>query len=327
MSVGVESLEQNILLLQQRAQDGDILAQIQLADCFRKGRGVKRNMEEALQWLKKAGEQKSPEALYQLGRCAEDGNGMPRDEKVAADYYRQAAEKGHMEAQYAYAICKQAGIGCTQDLQDSIYWMEKAANQGHENAHLQLGRLHDECARLQQIQKQQVKTATENQQKEVAPANPVPYQMPSKNMTAIKKVEEKKFEPPSAEKATERNSIPFIVIYALCGLFFGIFIYHFYPNMPNAGQYASENGYIIAIALVSTLLGTGMGFLLHHFYKKAAEPLPLFGPLLLLPLLIFLVGGAISTLLIFVVSLLFKILSVIFVIVIVGAIIGAFLGG
>ena len=328
MSVGVESLEQNIMLLQQRAQDGDILAQIQLADCFRKGRGVKRNMEEALQWLKKAGEQKSPEALYQLGRCAEDGNGMPRDEKVAVDYYRQAAEKGHMEAQYAYAICKQAGIGCTQDLQDSLYWMEKAANQGHENAHLQLGRLHDECARLQQIQEQQqVKTATENQQKEVASANPVPYHMPSKNMTVIEDRQEKKLEPPAAEKATERNSIPFIVIYALCGMFLGVFIYNLYPNMPNVGQYGSASGYIFVIGLVSTLLGTGMGFLLHYFYKKAAEPLPLFGPLLLLPLLIFLVGGAISTLLIFVVSLLLKILAVIFVIVIVGAIIGAFLGG
>lgn len=324
MGVGVKHLEQDILLLQQRAQDGDILAQVELADCFRKGRGVKRNMEEALQWLKKAGEQKSAEALYQLGRCAEDGNGMPQDEKMAAEYYRQAAEKNHTEAQYAYAICKQAGIGCAQDLRDGLYWMEKAAEQGHENARLRLEKLREECARLQQVRKEQ--QAAIKQQEVVASADPVPYRMPEKDVTTKKEEEVKKFEPPTVVEPTVRNSVPFIVIYALCGIIFGVCLYQFYPNMPNAGEYANGGGYAIWIGLVSGMLGAGMGFLLHWAYEKAAEPLPLFGPLLLLPLLIFFLGGAITSVLIFIVGLLLKILSIILVVVIVFAVIGFFMG-
>ena len=323
MDMEVKGLEQ----IQKRAQDGDVLAQVELAACLRKGRGVRRNMKEALQWLQKAGEQKSPEALYQLGRCAEDGNGMPMDEKMAADYYRRAAESGHMDAQYAYAVCKQAGIGCTQNLEDGLYWMEKAADQGHENARLQLEKLREECDRLQQIRKDQQKKAVAIKQQEMTlSADPVPYQMPKKDVEAEKHEQVKKLEPPPVKESAKRNSVPFIVIYALSGIIFGVCLYQFYPNMPNTDELMNGTGYVIWLGLVSGFLGAGMGYFLHWAYEKATEPLPLFGPLLLLPLLIFFLGGAITSVLMFIVSVIIKILGIILVVVIVFAIIGFFMG-
>ncbi len=43
-----------------RAEGGDRIAQVRLADCYAQGRGVERSPVQAAAWLRRAAEQGSP---------------------------------------------------------------------------------------------------------------------------------------------------------------------------------------------------------------------------------------------------------------------------
>lgn len=325
-----EIVEQDITVLQQRAQDGDVLAQVELANRLRQGRGVKRSVKDAIQWLQRAAEQKNPEALYQLGRCAEDGNGMPQDDRMAAAYYQQAAEGGHAEAQYAFGMCQQGGIGCTRNLHEAVYWVEAAAKQGHENAMLRLNQLREEyekAKQLQQERQEQIHEAEKQEQLEFVPVDPKPYQLKNKNLNVK---DEPEWHPqPQETTFVDRSATPFVILYIVFGIVCGVLMKPIYTSLPNGGTSAYESTYIIWMSIVGGLLGAGVGLLLSGFYKKAAEPLPLFGLLLLMPLVIFLLAGTIASVLIaifnVVVYLLKGLLTILGILIVLG-IIGSFFG-
>lgn len=80
-------------LCEEGANGGDPIAQLQLGDAYRHGKGVDRNPKEARRWYEMAAAQKQPEASRKLGEMYATGEGGKKDKKKAAELWR-AAESG-----------------------------------------------------------------------------------------------------------------------------------------------------------------------------------------------------------------------------------------
>jgi uncharacterized protein len=60
---------------------------------------IKKDLNIALRWYRKAVISGSPIACYRLAKMYEEGNGVVKSQKIAIEYYRKAAECGMKEAQ------------------------------------------------------------------------------------------------------------------------------------------------------------------------------------------------------------------------------------
>jgi TPR repeat protein len=65
------------------------------------GFGVEKNDSLAIEWYKKAVAQEYPEAQYRLAQCYERGKGVKKDKAQADSLMKEAADMGHVEAQEA----------------------------------------------------------------------------------------------------------------------------------------------------------------------------------------------------------------------------------
>lgn len=59
------------------------------------GNGLKKDVNEAVEWYQKAVERGNARAMYNLGACYERGEGVNMDLDEALKFYGQAAELGH----------------------------------------------------------------------------------------------------------------------------------------------------------------------------------------------------------------------------------------
>jgi TPR repeat protein len=86
---------------QKAADQGNIQAEIHLADLYRDGRGVARDMARAVSWYRKAADQGDAGAQGSLGLLYSVGMGVPRDDVEAYYWLSLAAEvKGPNQARY-----------------------------------------------------------------------------------------------------------------------------------------------------------------------------------------------------------------------------------
>ena len=117
------------------ADQGDVNAQYDLAECYYYGSGgVKKNVSEAMKWYRKAAEQGHVEAEYSLGYCCYDGQNGAMDYAQAVKWFRKAAEQGHAKAQYFLGHCYYYGWSVDEDFAEAVKWYRKAAEQGHADA-------------------------------------------------------------------------------------------------------------------------------------------------------------------------------------------------
>jgi TPR repeat protein len=78
------------------AQLGDARCQLQLGWHYEKGKGVPRNLGEAVKWYRAAAEQNDPRASGNLGNMYQFGRGVAKDCKAAVEWYaRGALQKDH----------------------------------------------------------------------------------------------------------------------------------------------------------------------------------------------------------------------------------------
>lgn len=81
-----------LFVLADAANDGLEEAQVALGDAYREGKGVDRNMVEALNWYVKAADADNENALLRLGNIYEKGDGVVANRRLAAKYYKRARE-------------------------------------------------------------------------------------------------------------------------------------------------------------------------------------------------------------------------------------------
>ena len=82
------------------AEQGDAKAQYNLSSCYFKGDGVRKDIEQAILWLRRSAKQGDAQAQFNLGVCYEKGYGVSKDQTQAVYWYRKSAEQGLAQAQF-----------------------------------------------------------------------------------------------------------------------------------------------------------------------------------------------------------------------------------
>lgn len=137
-------------LIQPQAEQGDRLAQTNLAHLFRRGLGVPLDHAAAAHWYRRAAEQGDAVAQNALGSLYGAGLGAAQDHAEAVAWYRRAAEQGAAEHQFDLAVMYDNGLGIAQDLARAAEWYGKAATQGFADADANLGFLYQQGAGVAQ---------------------------------------------------------------------------------------------------------------------------------------------------------------------------------
>lgn len=120
---------------------GNPIAQRSIGQCFLQGKGVERDAELALRWLKLSAEAGDAEGQRQLADFHFKGDDGFPNEAAARDWYRRAAVQGNAAAQdmlsWMYADAEGA-----PDYAEAFAWATKAAEQGVASSMTRLGLLY-----------------------------------------------------------------------------------------------------------------------------------------------------------------------------------------
>ncbi len=125
----------------QAAEQGSVVAQINLAAMYYKGQGVSRDDAEAAKWYRKAADQGDAVAQNNIGFMYDNGRGVPQDYAQAAGWYRRAADQGQPTAQFNLGVMYQNGLGVGKDSGEAALWFQSAAEAGLAEAQFTMGRI------------------------------------------------------------------------------------------------------------------------------------------------------------------------------------------
>jgi TPR repeat protein len=124
-----------IYALQNKAKVGDAQAQLELAVCYSTGEGVEKNVELALQWLKKSAEQGQAEAQFILGFL------YLKDNQLVEKHIQKYVNKlvGEVIQRKSTSLIFDLLFESTQKDESAFFWLKKAAEQNHAGANFWLG--------------------------------------------------------------------------------------------------------------------------------------------------------------------------------------------
>ena len=125
--------------LQQAAEQGSDVAQLELGYMYYDGKGVPKDLAAAARWFRKAADQGNDAAQGRLGYMYYNGEGVPKDLAVAARWYRKAADQGDDAAQVMLGSMYYKGEGVPKDLVAAARWYREAADRGNDFAQAALG--------------------------------------------------------------------------------------------------------------------------------------------------------------------------------------------
>lgn len=134
------------------AQQGLAAAQHALGDIYWRGLGVAPDVQQALDWYRRASAQGSLQALVALHRLEvagqtrsggrSSGRRKPGQERrQAMDRWIEAAESGDADTRYHLGLMYELGLGLASDPEQAQVWYRSAAQQGDARAQLALARL------------------------------------------------------------------------------------------------------------------------------------------------------------------------------------------
>jgi TPR repeat protein len=161
-------------LYEAAATGGHLLALTGLGALYENGRGVPRDLAQAIAHYRRAADQGEPLAMNNLGRAYRDGRGVARSRTKAIAWFQKAAARGHtfaynnlgallneagrhaeafelfrtsVEAGDSYGFNNlgwifERGLGVRRDIRQAVGWYEKAAAAGQPNAAINLALLY-----------------------------------------------------------------------------------------------------------------------------------------------------------------------------------------
>ena len=142
------------------ANQGHLLSQKALGNCYFYGRGVSQDDQEAVKWYMKAAEQGDSFAQYQIGYCYLQGRGVKRDYREAAKWYLKALDQGYILAEYGlgkcFLDCYMIGQGTHQDYLDALHWLSSSASRGNSQALRELEKVYLSLKDTQQDMQQEL---------------------------------------------------------------------------------------------------------------------------------------------------------------------------
>lgn len=124
-------------------EKSDAVAQFRYAEMLRDGRGVAKNVREAVTWTRKAADGDLAAAQCLMGLFYMNGIGVDRDEDKAVEWLNKAAEQGNARAQVWIWGRYLNGTGVEKEEFEAVKWFRKAAEQGHKDAETALQKLQE----------------------------------------------------------------------------------------------------------------------------------------------------------------------------------------
>ncbi|KZD12853.1 SEL1-like repeat protein [Oceanibaculum pacificum] len=129
--------------VEDRAKQGERMAQHDLAVLFAQGEGRPQDMEKAAYWFREAAVQGVANAQYNLGVLYETGRGVQQDDVRALLWYHSAAEQGHAKAQHNLGSFYAAGRGIPVSYGEARKWLRRSGDQGFAPALRDLARIEE----------------------------------------------------------------------------------------------------------------------------------------------------------------------------------------
>jgi uncharacterized protein len=125
-----------------RADAGEVEAQYQLGSMYWEGKGVERDLPEALSWYQRAANQGHREALVRLAESYERGEGISQDYVKASRMYALAADRGDVKSEIRLAQLYMMGQGVPKNYAEARKLLERAANKKDSEGEYLLGTLY-----------------------------------------------------------------------------------------------------------------------------------------------------------------------------------------
>ena len=122
----------NLKGLETLDKQGDLAAQIELANAYRKGIGVTQDYKTAVKWFTLAAEQGDAVAQYNLGIMHSFGLGVVPNFQPTVKWYTLAAEQGNALAQYNLGRLYYLGKGVPENLGYAHMWAKQASSNGFD---------------------------------------------------------------------------------------------------------------------------------------------------------------------------------------------------
>jgi TPR repeat protein len=124
----------DVIVLIQKANTGDPLAQHELGIRFLTGRNFSADTVKAAYWIRKAAEKKVLSARYNLGLLSNNGWGTEWNPFEAYRHFQVAAREGMKEARYVYGLLLTDGLVVERDIEEAVRWVGQAADSGYAPA-------------------------------------------------------------------------------------------------------------------------------------------------------------------------------------------------
>ncbi|KAG0241616.1 hypothetical protein BGW41_005632 [Actinomortierella wolfii] len=125
---------ESVKWLSTAAENGNPIAQFNLAVLHFRGQRVEQSDTEAVKWFQKAAAQGNPQAQFNLGCMHAEGRSVVQSDAEAFKWYLKAAEQGYASAQFNVAVSYDNGHGVEQNDAEAVKWYLKAAENGVPNA-------------------------------------------------------------------------------------------------------------------------------------------------------------------------------------------------
>ena len=93
-----EEREKRFKQLREAAEEGNLVAMVELGNCYYNGTLTDKDRDLAFLWYSKAAQKNSGPAHYYLGNMYLKGHSVEKDERKAYENYRKAAYQGIPEA-------------------------------------------------------------------------------------------------------------------------------------------------------------------------------------------------------------------------------------
>ena len=124
------------------AKMGYVDAQHNFGCCLQNGEGVPRNPVEAFTWLKRAADKGYAISQCKVGYALLIGNGVREDKAAGVAYHRRAAAQGFGMSMFNLGVCYDNGEGVPRDVPQGVVWFTRARDAGEPNAEAALATIY-----------------------------------------------------------------------------------------------------------------------------------------------------------------------------------------
>ncbi len=121
-------------ILQNKANQGDPIAQHELGIRYLTGQGLPRDTVRAVSWIEKAVQKNLTSAWFNYAIMLNNGIGVEWNPFQAYNYFKAAAKNGMPEAQFVYGIFLTDNLVVNRNYTEAYYWVKKSAAQDFEPA-------------------------------------------------------------------------------------------------------------------------------------------------------------------------------------------------